>query len=218
VGRRLTLPLLSLLSPEIAIRILNRMFGDADLEDLWLPCFVTAVDLTECRLVVCRGGPVTRWTLATQSPPGIWPPVVGDDGALFVDGAVLDNLPVVPMRTEGAGRVVSVSVARRLPFAAGEHVRVAPSPMAHLRALVSGTAQRGRQSFPNLLQVLNRTALVTGVAGHAVSEGLSDVYVEPAVDDFGLADWSHLDDIVPKGYDAMRRALDEHADLVASWG
>ena len=215
-GRRFTLPLLSLLSPEVAIRMLDRMFGRADLEDLWLPCFVTAVDLTECRLVVCRSGPVSRWTLATQSPPGIWPPVVGDDGALFVDGAVLDNLPVVPMRAEGAGRVVSVSVSRRLPFAAGENVRVTPSPVAFLRSLASGTVQRG-EHFPNLLQVLNRTALVTGVAGHAVSQARSDVYVEPAVGEFALGDWSRVDDIVPRGYDAMRRALDEHADIVASW-
>jgi hypothetical protein len=65
--------------------------------------------------------------------------------------------------------------------------------------------------------VLNRTALVTGVAGHAASQALSDVYVEPAVGAFGLADWSHVDEIVPLGYDAMRRTLDEHSDLVASW-
>ena len=70
VGQRLTVPVLSLLSPAVVERSLERMFGDADLEDLWLPCFVTAVDLTACRLVILDRGPVRRWALATASPPG----------------------------------------------------------------------------------------------------------------------------------------------------
>ena len=217
LGRRLTVPLLSLLSPEPAISMLERMFGKSDLEDLWLPCFVTAVDLTACRLVVARRGPARQWVLATQSPPGIWPPVVGNAGELYADGAIIDNLPVLPMREQGAGRVVAISVSRRPAFGAGTAIEVAPSPFGFARNLARSPAERAERSFPNLIQVLYRTALVTGLERHAPSEAATDVYVEPEVEEFAISDYARIDAIVGRGYDAMRRALDAQPDLATAW-
>ena len=115
--------------------MLDRMFAPLDLEDLWIPCFVTTVDLTACMLAIKQTGPVARWTRATASPPGIWPPVVDTDGSLHVDGAVLDNLPVVPMRALGASRVIAVSVSRQreLVVPPGQD---APTRTEFLRGLV----------------------------------------------------------------------------------
>jgi predicted acylesterase/phospholipase RssA/CRP-like cAMP-binding protein len=216
LNRRITVPLMSLLSPEAAMRMLDRMFGTSDFEDLWLPCFVTAVDLTDCRLVVKRSGSLTRWTLATQSPPGIWPPVVGEDGALYTDGAVVDNLPVLPMRASGARRVIAISVSRRPSFRAGAAIHRAPSPVAFARDLARPRAERADHAFPNLLGVLYRTALVTGLERHAASQAASDIYVEPDVDEFAIGDYARIDEIVPRGTAAMRSALSEHGDLVGA--
>jgi NTE family protein/lysophospholipid hydrolase len=190
--------------------MLDRMFGTSDLEDLWLPCFVTAVDLTECRLTVRRHGPATRWALATQSPPGIWPPVVDDDGSLYTDGAVIDNLPVLPMRALGASRVVAISVSRRPDFRAGPAIDHAPSPLQFARSLARPRSERADHSFPNLLNVLHRTALVTGLERHAESQAASDVYVEPDVEEFGIGDYARIDEIIPRGRTAMRAALQQH--------
>jgi len=214
ITRRVTIPLLSLLSPHSGIRMMEKMFGDADFEDLWLRCFVTAADLTDCRLAILDRGRVARWCLATASPPGAWPPVVGDDGTLLVDGAVLDNLPVLPMRERGASRAIAVSVSQRVEMHAGAGVAQTPSPLEFARDLVRRDPGR---SFPNLLQVLLRTSLVTGLARHDASRAASDVYVEPAVGAFGMGSYDKGAQIAPLGYDAMRRALDEHADLLASW-
>jgi NTE family protein len=217
LGRRFTVPLLSLLSPKAAGRMLGGMFGSAHLEDLWLPVFVTAVDLTRCRLRICRTGPATRWTLATQAAPGLWPPVVDDDGGLFIDGGVIDNLPVVPMREEGTRRIIAIDVSRRRPFSAGAALDTSPSPARAVRNRLRRKADRGKHAFPGMLQVLNRTAVVTSLERHARSRALTDVYAEPDVDTIGIAEYSTFDQAVTAGYDAARRALEEHAALLASW-
>ncbi len=116
IQRKFTVPMVSLLSVRTARPMFERMFGDAGVEDAWLPCFVTTVDLTTCRMAPQHRGSAAVWARATASPPGIWPPVVDGDGHLVVDGGVLDNLPVdaVPRVVRGARdrhrRVVSGGV------------------------------------------------------------------------------------------------------------
>jgi NTE family protein len=213
ISRAFTLPMLSLLSARTAAAMLDTMFGDLDLEDLWLPCFVTTVDLTTCRLALQSRGPVARWTRATASPPGLWPPVPSPDGSLHVDGALLDNLPVVPMRDRGAARVIAVSVSRQSDFGvvAGTD---APTPLAQAKGIARKQYATG---FPNLVQVLNRSALVTGLAGHATARAQTDIYVEPSVETFALGEYERVDEIAPLGEEAMRIALDKAAPMVASW-
>jgi NTE family protein len=217
LGRRFTIPLLSLLSPAAARRMLEEMFGAAELEDLWLPSFVTAVDLTRCHLRICRNGPVARWTLATQAAPGLWPPVVDEDGALFIDGGVIDNLPVLPMREEGPQRVIAIDVSRRRPFTAGTSVATAPSPLTFVRDRLRRNADRHAHEFPGLLQVLNRTAVVTSLERHAQSRMLTDVYAEPDVGTIGIAEYSTFGQAVSAGYEATRRAIDENEALLTTW-
>ncbi len=213
VSRAFTFPLLSLLSERTAAAMLEAMFGRLDFEDLWLPCFVTTTDLTACRLALQSRGRVAQWTRATASPPGIWPPVPGPDGSLHCDGALLDNLPVVPMRDRGAARVIAVSVSRQSDFFVGPGTE-APTPLAQVRGL---TRKRHATGFPHLLQVLNRSALVTGLAGRAVARAQSDIYVEPPVEIFGLGEYERVDEIAPVGEEAMRVALEQAAPMVASW-
>lgn len=213
IPRSFTFPVMSLLSERPAALMLDRMFATLDLEDLWIPCFVTTVDLTACSLAIKQTGPVARWARATASPPGIWPPVADTDGSLHVDGAVLDNLPVVPMRRLGASRVIAVNVSRQqeLVIPAGHD---APTRTEFVRGLVERSRATG---FPHLVQVLNRSALVTGLAGHATARAQSDIYVEPPVDRYTLGEYDKTAEIAPLGYEPMRAALAEAALVTAAW-
>ena len=213
LSRAFTFPVLSLLSERTAVAMLAEMFGELDLEDLWLPCFVTTVDLTTCQLALHSRGPVTTWARATASPPGIWPPFAAPDGSLHVDGALLDNLPVVPMRDRGAAHVIAVSVSRQ-PEVSVAPGTTTPTPFAQLKGLVR---KRRATGFPHLVQVLNRSALVTGLAGHASAREQSDIFVEPAVEMYALGEYKRVDEIAPLGEEAMRAALDEAAPVLATW-
>jgi predicted acylesterase/phospholipase RssA len=56
-------------------------------------------------------GSAALWVRASASPPGIWPPVLDDEGDVHVDGGVLDNLRVQLMRDDERGRIVTVNVS-----------------------------------------------------------------------------------------------------------
>jgi predicted acylesterase/phospholipase RssA len=183
----------------------DRMFEDRALEDLWVPCFATTVDLNGCRLVGHTRGEVARWVRASASPPGIWPPVVADDGSLHVDGGVLDNLPVQIMRQTGPGRIATVNVSPYQPMlfrGTGTHAG------GSLR-LLPGLLGAGRQGpSPNIVRILYRTVVVTSLNTQARAKAGSDFYIEPKVGAIALTDYDRIDDIVAAGYDAARRELD----------
>lgn len=94
--RNVTLPLVALLTGARASLFFRRFFGDMRLEDLLLPCVITAVDLSTLALVELREGPVWRAVRASTSLPVYYPPVV-DDAQVLVDGGVLQNVPVHPL-------------------------------------------------------------------------------------------------------------------------
>jgi NTE family protein len=190
IHRRYTVPRTALLSVRTAVPMFERMFGDADLEDTRIPCALTTVDLTACRLAVHERGPITRWVRASASPPGIWPPVVDDGGSLHVDGGVLDNLPVEAARLPSVGRIVTVNVSP-------------PQPLA------------GR--VPSLPRILYRTATVTSLSAQLSAADRSDLYVEPPVTAVGLTDYKLIDRTVEAGYHEAVRRLDALDPPATTW-
>jgi hypothetical protein len=68
-----------------------------------------------------------------------------------------------------------------------------------------------------VIQTLNRTALVTGLAGHERARELSDLYLSPPVEHVSLGDYAAIDEVVPLGYAYARDFFAEQADLLASW-
>ena len=211
LDKRVTLPTVSLLSARAAAAMFERMFGDAQLEDLWLPAFVTTVDLTRGTLSIRDRGRVATWIRASASPPALWPPVADVDGSLHVDGAVLDNLPVATMRSRGADRVIAVDVSTAPEFRVGPDAPLVASALTPLRP--ANRAER----YPNLLKILNRAAVVTSLGARDFARASSDLVIVPALEGFGLAEYSSAAQMIEAGYDATRKELEEHSAEVATW-
>ena len=99
-------------SASTAARSINHYLetGDWDIEDYWLPFFCVATNLTTGQPVVHSRGNSWRAIRSSVSIPGVLPPLPVD-GALMVDGAVLNNLPVDVMREFNPyGKVIAVDV------------------------------------------------------------------------------------------------------------
>ncbi|HYF47012.1 MAG TPA: cyclic nucleotide-binding and patatin-like phospholipase domain-containing protein [Acidimicrobiales bacterium] len=204
-ARRMTLPVVSLLSVRQAVPLFDRLFGDRDISDSWIPAYVTTVDLTDCVAEVRESGPAARWARATASPPGLWPPIVDERGHLVVDGGVLDNLPVHPMRERGAERVIAVNVSARRELAvAGDDAEITSWFDYARRA----ARRRGAPTFPSVAAVVTRLGVVTSLAAQAAAAAAVDLYVEPDVARFGMVSYRSFDAIVTEGYRAMAAALE----------
>jgi len=204
----LTLPLIALVSGRTGLRILDRMFGDRRIEDLWLDYFCCSTNLTRSELSVHRDGPLARWVRASISIPGIAPPLRIENGDLLVDGGVLNNLPADVMRLLGSGRTIAVDVALPGALIMDPHQGEMPSPWHMLRDYVypmSGTRLRS----PSIFAILERTTLVASLS---LSQRLSrevDLYLSPPVANFGSFEWGALDRIVATGLEFGRARVAE---------
>lgn len=78
-------------------------------EQLKIPVAVVATDLQTGEKVVFKEGSITNSVRASISIPGIFVPEV-IDGRIFVDGGVVDRVPVSVVKEMGADIVIAVDV------------------------------------------------------------------------------------------------------------
>lgn len=98
------------------------MTGDSNIENLPIDFAAVATNLEEGREFVIKSGKIYRTIAASAAIPGLIPPVK-IDGQQFIDGGVVDTLPILPAMAMGATNVLAVDVgntlsqpSRRNPF------------------------------------------------------------------------------------------------------
>ncbi|MBL0039882.1 MAG: patatin-like phospholipase family protein [Xanthomonadales bacterium] len=104
-----TLPLVSIVSGRKVSRLLRETYGERDIEDLPLPFFCVSANLTKGDAHVHRDGTLWQSLRASVAIPGLLPPVFRG-GQVFVDGGVVNNLPVDLMRAQHRGEVIAVDI------------------------------------------------------------------------------------------------------------
>ena len=201
----ITFPAVSLAAGRRVTAHLRSGTEGLDLEDYWRSVFHVSTNLTSGEIEVHRRGPSWRAARASFSIPGVYPPVRNENGELLVDGGLLDNLPVGVMRAEHHGiTVIAADVGRtrdlnaeRMP---GDGV-VSGWEML-LRRLDPLAAKSETVGLARILMRLTEL-------GSERSDDRGDVYIRPAVEAFGIADFKAFDRLVELGYAATNRAVGE---------
>jgi NTE family protein len=86
---------------------------DIAMEDTRVPYLSTATDLLSGRSIVLKQGPLIRAVMASCAVPGFMPSIEWE-GTMLVDGGVIDLLPVIPAKENGADVVVGIDVSSLL--------------------------------------------------------------------------------------------------------
>lgn len=188
-----TLPLVSLVSGRKVSRLLQREFAAVRIEDLPLPFFCVSTNLSSGQLAVHRRGELWRWLRASVAIPGVLPPVVSH-GELFVDGATINNLPVDVMREAGLGRVIGVDVGADRVFTTDDVDSDAPPLWKILQWF------RGRKQRINILQILWRAGMVNSAANTIARRELSDLLLQPPLEQIDMLNWRAFDGAIEAGY------------------
>ena len=102
-------PWTALYSERAFVRTLGHCFGSMAIEDAPIPLFCVSTNLTEGSLAVHRTGPLVTWLRATTAIPGICPPIL-ERNAVYVDGGVLNNMPIERIYEFGVASVIAVDV------------------------------------------------------------------------------------------------------------
>lgn len=147
----------------------------SDFNDLPTPFACVATDLVRNEQYVFHGGTLALALRSTMSLPGIFTPVRWN-GRVFVDGGLLDNLPVDVAKEMGADITLAI------------HLQVA-----------SLNATQPLSSFG----VLGKSISTTIAANELRSMEMADLLVAVPLDRFDSMDYAAADRIIKAGYDAI---------------
>jgi NTE family protein len=142
-----------------------------DFAKLKIPLTVAATDIRKGQIRYFSEGELIPAIVSSCSIPAIFNPV-NMDGNLYVDGGLLDNLPVKPIRSE-------------CDFIVGSHCNhISPD-----------------FDVKNIKLVVERSLLISIYANTEVSRGLCDVFIEPPrMDRFSSLDLSKAQEIFDFSY------------------
>jgi NTE family protein len=197
-----TLPLASIVRGRRMRRALGHLLGDGRIEDLWLPYACMTSNLTRATADAHTEGPLVRLVLASNSVPGLAPPVT-HLGDVHVDGGVMDNLPVGVLRRMGAGLVIAVDVGTELHVAGSAGSDDSPSGWA----LLWDRLRRGPARLPPVFVSLTRAFTLASDERAQAACRDADLTLRPPLGSHASSDFDRIDAIAQIGFVHAREQL-----------
>ena len=196
-----TFPFISLVAGRRVANLLREEFGERDITDLPIPYFCVTANLTAGVAEVHHKGPVWYWLRASCAIPGVLPPVF-HRRQVFVDGAVINNLPVDIMRKQGVSEIVAVDIS------ADDVLRTEVEEFA-LPSIWHLAWQRffQRHRRPGILSILLRSGMVNAEAASQERRAQTSLLLTPPLQDIELLDWYAFERAIEIGYRHAREML-----------
>ncbi len=203
--RGFTLPLVSVLSRRPR-NLIEEIFGDLEIEDLWLSYFAVSANITSARQMIHRRGAVSDAVYASMAIPGVVAPAVWH-GDLLVDGGVLNNLPGGVVRRLWGGRVITVDVSSETEKRFSYDRRELPSAGVILKSRLNPFAEK--IEVPGLFEILVRSSLLASARNTAAAKAEADLFLRPPVGEFSMFETKAIDRLVEIGYRYAREQLED---------
>jgi len=187
----MTLPRYGLIRGHRAEAMLKRTFGETAIEELERSFFCACGELRRARLVVTRSGPLWEAVAFSVCIPVLAPPRVrGRD--LFIDGSLIDNLPVGTMAELNEGPIVAVDVKATFDSEGGQ-------------------ARPRRERVPLLGETLTRVLLLGSANTGDAARAHAELIIKPRNEGVGLLEFHQIDAAREAGRAAAREALEQGA-------
>ncbi len=192
-----TFPLVSLVSDKKYNAMLREMYDHIMIEDLWLKYFCVSSNLTRAEVNVHRDGLLWKGVRASTSVPVYFPPAY-QDGNLYVDGGVMNNLPVDIMRKSRINYVIASDVT-----SGNEKKNTMPDFEGRSGwSLLFNRLNPFTETIkaPYLPEVILRTMEVEGIQVYQKNRMGANLYLKSQVDSFNRLHAKQLEQIAEVGY------------------
>ena len=199
-----TVPRSSLVKGHKAEAMLERVFGELQLEELPRPYYCASVDLRGNRLRVDTHGSMVLAIGASISLPLIAPPMRREE-SLLIDGSLLDNLPLEPMSASGEGPVLAVDIK-----GGEERTRPRARPVDTDAATPVVVSARSRR-LPSLPETMARIALLSSASTDESARRHADMTIRVRVSGVGLLEFHQIDGARAAGRLAAQAVLEAGA-------
>jgi len=178
----------SLFSGRKAKRLLDEWLGETAIEETPIRFYCVSTNLNVGMQSVHTSGRLATWVRASSALPGVFPPVL-EDGLVYVDGGVLDNLPADTMRKLGVSTVIAVDLG-------------------------SETDHPEQFGMPGLLELLWRVGSIGGEASLRSARQQCDIIITPNVRNIRLLDWRAYEQAMEAGYRATIKCLPDIQEIL----
>jgi NTE family protein len=175
---------LGLFSMDRMHALLSRETRESNIQDLGITLGLLATDIANGDRVVMTSGNLASAACASACVPGLFTPVERD-GRLLVDGGLIENLPVSPLREWGVDHILAVDV--------------------HM----GRTFHRPR----NLPELLGNALDMTMAHQARVHEGDVDLLITPDTSSWSRSEMEDLPALVREGYRAACTSLERVPEL-----
>lgn len=176
------------------------VFGDRQIEDLWLPYFAVTTDITKSAPRIHRYGSLWRYVRSSMSLSGYLPPLCDPvDGHLLLDGGYVNNLPADIMHNVlGAKTVLAIDVGSQ-----------DETDLTNYGDELNGWWLLWNRwnpftqpvKVPNLPEIQSRLAYVSCVRQlEEVKRKEYCIYLRPPIDSFKTFQFGAFDEICELGY------------------
>jgi NTE family protein len=187
---RLKLSRFALFSNEELGNLIQAAIGNAGIEDAPIPLAIIATDIGRGERVVLRKGEVAHAVMASSAVAGIYSPV-RVDGRMLMDGGIVEDVPISPLRPMGAGVVVAVNLS----------------------------AERKYRAPEDIIDILFNAFDIAIDENTKVQVKDADLVIEPCLSSFRRMDVKQIDELIAEGHRAalelipgIKEALERPAD------
>lgn len=173
---KLQLPVNGLLKLDGLKEIVDREIDFKNLEDSPLPFHIAVANLNQGKVEYKNSGPLGKTVLASSSIPVLFAPVELA-GQFYVDGGLMDNIPIEPIKND-CEQIIVVNIAPLNP----------------------------RDRFKNLIQIASRTFYMSVNANMNLVQKYATVFIEPeGIDKYDILTRTHADEMYELGYNSMKK-------------
>ncbi|MGW5113608.1 patatin-like phospholipase family protein [Nocardia sp. NPDC004123] len=206
------------------VDLIREILGDLRIEDLPIPYAAVATDLTTSRSIWFQDGDLNTAIRASIAIPGFITPLLVD-GHVFVDGGVLDPLPVPAAATLGpADKTIAVNLSGPADRAYGR-AQLRTSPVSQwCRARAQAGAFRLRAGTPGDRRWVSADISATAVAQRSVELMLAsrfrpleaanppDLVIDVPQNICGVMDFHRAESVIVAGRELAADVLDALPD------
>lgn len=201
-----TLPLLALARSRGVTIAVQEILGATRIEDLPVPFFCVAADLSRAVPHLFDRGPLWRAVRGSSAIPGVFAPILVG-GSVIVDGGVMNNFPVDLARERfGDGPMIaSNAYGHERPSTSYDF----PDEVSGWKLLRQRLLPRRRRTIraPSILSVLTQATSLNSHYRMDTVAGAADLVVRYPTDDVGSLEFERVDELIAMGLERGRAAL-----------
>ncbi|AXR69417.1 patatin-like phospholipase family protein [Leptospira mayottensis] len=208
-----TFPFVSLVRGKRYSNAIHEFFKDRNIETLPIPFYAIACNLTKAERKVFDRGLLWKAVRSSTSIPGIFPPF-SENGELYVDGGLLDNLPGSILKERGAGILISVDLGgggqidkdwMYHNLLGPQYLGEAPS---FFNLLFHHLKRKSlKTKYTGFAEIMMRSLMLSSKNNQNRTRDSSDLYIELPVGGYSTFDWDQFQRLYEIGYEAGRKKV-----------